>query len=76
MRRHARKLRHAGSGSEAAWLSRGAKASQATRSAEMSRPAIPNRGPQIGPLCARPSGTSWAGPGPHSWSAHSPDGKK
>ena len=36
-------LRHAGSGSEAAWLSRGAKASQATRSAEMSRPAIPNR---------------------------------
>jgi hypothetical protein len=28
---------------EAAWLSRGARASQATRSAEMSRPAIPNR---------------------------------
>ena len=30
-------------GGEAAWLSRGAKASQATRSAEMSQPAIPSR---------------------------------
>jgi len=41
--RHAQELRRAGGAREAAWLSRGARASWPVRSVEMSRPTVPNR---------------------------------